>query len=301
MKIKNSTLILIFQFLFFIFLAVLINKSMFDAGSQDGFFSQIAYAYSEISSGPSHPMYFIHLFRLFVALPFYLIYINELPAPFESVILFFYMLPILTYRKNSKFYISGFIFLLLPWVFSFRSVLAMCAICYLYISFFDSKRHVFIYILSGLLANLSSGVVLAWVIINVFCLKTIYIKYKLAIIFFVLGCAGFILSVVHKIQHFFIMSGGDSNESLLTNNTFYVSYHQDDNLRLIVYTILGVSLLLLLITSACHKRINQKFLFFMIAATPTLFFEGIGLISFLFIFIWSFICGVPKRQREHLR
>jgi hypothetical protein len=301
MKIKNSTLILILQFLFFLSLAVLLNKSMFDAGSQDGFFSQITYAYSEIFAGPSHPMYFIHLLRLFVALPFYLIYINDLPIIFESIILFFYMLPILTYRENSRFYISGFIFLLLPWVFSFRSVLAMCAICYLYISFFGSKRHMFLYIFSGILANLSSGVVLAWVIINVFCLKTIYFKYKLAIIFFVLGCIGFIVSVVNKIHHFFIMSGGENNESLFTNNTFYVSYHQGDSLRLAVYVLLSVSLLLLLITSSSNERINQKFLFFMIAATPTMFFEGIGLVSFLFIFIWSFVCGVPKRQTGHLK
>lgn len=301
MKLNNSTLILILQFLFFLLLAVFFNKSMFDGGTQDGFFSQITYAYDEISAGPSHPMYFIHLLRLFIVLPFYLIYINELPIIFESIILFFFMLPILTYRKDLRFYISGFIFLLLPWLFSFRSVLAMCAISYLYISFFDSKRHIFLYIFSGILANLSSGVVLAWVIINIFCLKALYIKYKLAIIFFVLGCVGFMLSVINKIHHFFIMSGGENNENLFTNNTFYVSYHQDDILRLTLYVILAVILILLLILSASHKRINQKFLFFMIAATPTLFFEGIGLVSFIFIFIWSFVCGAPKRHTGYLK
>jgi len=297
MKIKNSTLILIFQFIFFLVVAALFNKSMFDAGTEDGFFSQIAYAYSEISSGPTHPMYFVHLFRLLVALPFYLIYINEFPVLFESVILFLYTLPVLTYRKSLRFYISGFIFLLVPWVLSFRSVLAMCAICYLYICFFDSKRHMFLYIISAILANLSSGVVLAWVIINMLCLKTIYIKYRVSLIFFALGCIGFLMSVIHKMQHFFVKSGVAHNETLFTNNTFYVSYMQADYPRLLVYIALGISLWLLLIASACYKEANQKFLFFMSAAIPTLFFEGIGLVSFVFIFIWSFICGIPKVQR----
>lgn len=301
MKMKKSTLILISQFIFFILVAALFNKSMFDAGAEDGFFSQIAYAFSEITSGPTHPMYFVHLFRLIVALPFYFIYINELPPLFESVVLFLYMLPVLTYKKNLRFYVSGFIFLLIPWVLSFRSVLAMCAICYLYICFFDSKRHIFLYVVSAILANLSSGVVLAWVIINMLCLKTIRIRYKPSLIFFALGCAGFLISLIHKIQHFFVTTGTAHNETLVTNNTFYVSYIHDDYLRLTVYVTLGISLWLLLITSACYKEVNQKFFFFMTAAIPTLLFEGVGLVSFLFVFIWSFICGIPKVQRYDLK
>jgi hypothetical protein len=276
-------------------MAVYFNKSMFEAGESDGFYSQIAYAYSTLFSVPDHPMYFVHLLRLLVAFPFYLIYINDLPAYLEGGVLLIYLFPILIFKRSVSYYLCGFIFLTAPWFFSFRSILVMCGMFYLYMCFIDNRRSYFLYSFSGILASLSSGVLLPWIFINFMLIKEVHRKFKYLLLVFVIVLIGFVMSAAHKIQHFFVESGVSHDESFLNNNTFYVSYIEGDYKRLIVYVTLSIGIWFLLIGSLSLRRVDKVFILFMLAAFPTIMFEGIGLVSFIFILLVGAINGLPRK------
>jgi hypothetical protein len=147
-------------------IASMMDLRMFDAASQtDGFFSQIDYA-SKILVGEydSNALFFIHVIRLISILPFYFTDSQQFPSAINACIYLFYLSPLLIRRDKISVYIQ-LIFIFFPVFFSYRASIGMCAMGYLYIILFKNVKSYSLFFLSAVFANLSSGIVLSWVIV----------------------------------------------------------------------------------------------------------------------------------------
>lgn len=300
MTIKRSYLVILPCLLVYCILAFFVNKSMFDGGYSDGFYAQVAFAFSYMTEGGGfHPLYVVHIMRLFIVLPFYLIDLLELPHLLESLTILLYMYPVYKYSPVVGYRLTQLLYLILPFIFSYRTILVMCSISYLYICLNSPKPRYALFLFSALLANLSSGVILPWILIVLLKGRVVYGQYKKSLIVFVFAAAGFLVSVLHKIQHFFIKSGVSHDETFLSNNTFYVSVVFEQYDRLIIYSLLAILLFLLMMIYLYYSSSRLYGMAFLLGALPTLLFEGVGLVSFMIVFTWMIFRMIEITRRNN--
>lgn len=250
----------------------------------DGFFMQVTYA-SKIFTGnfDTNPLFFIHVARLLIVLPFYVAYILKLPAIVDAAIYLLYLAPLLI-RRNDKGINIQLAFIFFPLFFSFRTSIGMCSMGYLYLILFNNVKSYKLLFISAMLANLSSGIVLSWVGAVFFSFRHIIRQYVwLVPIIFVLA-VGFSMSVLHKIQFMLVDAGAEQNGGAVERSTIYVSFIHEQYARLAIYIILALYLFFILNSKLVGRYSNRLFLFF-VAAVPGVFLEGIGLISYLMCFI----------------
>lgn len=281
--------------------AFFFQKSMFDGGGSDGFYSQIFYVVN-VGEWSTSPLYPVHLLRFLVVSPFYYLHVNGVNPIFEAALILMFLMPVLAIKFGSKRVYSQALFIYLPILFSYRSVLVMCSISYLFICLYGCKRRYWMLFLSMLLANLSSGVVLPWVLIALLNIKDLSQKYK--VIWFVALGAVVVLgfSISHKVGFFF--GEHAAGESVLSRSTFYVSILNEQYLRLALYSLLFLAWFVIGLASINVKPFPTQLFCFYFPAFVTFFFEGLGLISFLIPMIWFYMgirppfnyCNVPRRK-----
>ena len=250
----------------------------------DGFFMQVTYA-SKIFTGnfDSNPLFFIHVARLLIVLPFYISYILNFPAIVDGAIYLLYLTPLLI-RRNEKGINVQLIFIFFPLFLSFRSSIGMCSMGYLYLILFNNVKSYKLLFISAMLANLSSGIVLSWLGAVFFSFRYIIRQYVgLVPIIFVL-VIGFSMSVMHKVQFMLMSAGAEQNGGVIERSTIYVSFVNEQYARLALYIILVLYLFFILNCKILGRYSNRLFLFF-VAAVPSVFLEGIGLMSYLMCFI----------------
>jgi len=269
----------------FLIVAEVAGIRMFQFDNQaDGFFMQVTYA-SKIFTGnfDSNPLFFIHVARLLIVLPFYLAYIFKFPAIFDAAVYLFYLAPLLIRRNRTGINIQ-LIFIFFPLFFSIRTSIGMCSMGYLYLILFKGVKSYRLLFVSALLANLSSGIVLSWIGAVFFSLRHIVRQYIwLTPSIFILA-VGFSMSVLHKIEFMLNSAGAEQNGGAVERSTIYVSFIHEQYARLTIYVFLALYLFFILNTKLVGKYSNRLFLFF-VAAVPGVFLEGIGLISYLMCFI----------------
>jgi hypothetical protein len=102
-------------------------------------------------------------------------------------------------------------------------------------------------------------------------------------------------SISHKIFFFF---GEDSvGPSFIERSTFYVSFMQEQYLRLFVYISLFLGGAGILFVLAYYRR-GGSLLYFYLPVLFTIPFEGLGLVSFLIVIIWFYLGVRPAYSRE---
>ncbi|MGL4923893.1 hypothetical protein [Aeromonas veronii] len=286
MKVSRYGIKFYFFSILYIVVANFFNIRMFGQDSADGFYSQISYVSEHLMSGESFsPLFIIHTLRLIAILPFYISDKLGLPAYTDAIFFVFYMRPIISFFKYQG--VQGylpFIFLFFPLLFSYRSVLGMCSIFYLYMCLFYHKKNTsFLFVISALLANLSSGIVLGWAIAVIGSFNYLKLKYVFFKPFFILLCLGFLASLVHKYEFMFSEYGAEVNGGALQRSTFYVAYIYGQHARLLLYALISICISCILMLELFNNklRVGRHFLFFL-GSVPLLFFEGIGLVSYLF-------------------
>jgi hypothetical protein len=254
---------------------------MFDGDLNDGFFSQIIYV-SENYNNTSvvSPLFIIHILRLLIVSPFFLIYLFELPPYFDAFIFTLYLIPLFLYRGIKFKLIFILVIFFLPFMFSYRTVLGMLGMLYLYLCLFYCSGKYLLLTISALLANLSSGMVLGWIFAIFTSIKFIRNKYPKIIPLLILMILGFLGSVIHKYEFMFTALGTAENGNMLERSTYYVAVVNEQYSRLFLYLVLAITLISILISPLFSKGFShRKFLFF-IGAVPLLFFEGVGLVSY---------------------
>ncbi|MDI1351790.1 MAG: hypothetical protein PSV35_03325, partial [bacterium] len=225
--------------------------------------------------------------------PFYAAMGSNYESLFAGIAFIFYALPILFFSYKNRHAYSQLLFLLFPFVVSYRTTLGMCSIAYLFIVIFKKEKNYYLLSLSLLLANLSSGIVLSWLLCVLFNFKKILINHKKLVPVFIILFIGFIYSIISKFYYFFTAVAIKSTSGLLARSTIYVSYDQNQYGRLICYTILIIMLVTILTLILIRSGSSRNLLSFYASAIPAVFLEGLGLISYAICFLWFFVYVQP--------
>lgn len=135
------------------------------SGSDDGFYSQLR-AVGDSSVGP-YILYPVHLLRLVAVYPAWIAHKLDLPAYVWSGLLFVYAIPLFSMNIGRLQKVACLLILVMAYFSSFRTCLVSLSIAILYFSVFNENKSRWLLIYSALLANLSSGVVISWIVIVV--------------------------------------------------------------------------------------------------------------------------------------
>lgn len=271
-------------------LADIFSQGMFSGSFNDGFYRQMVFL-SDGGISFDNPLHLVHLLRLVVVFPFFVLHSMDYPVFFQAILISLYILPIVMYGRNSSKRYFLLLLFFLPLAFSYRAVLAMCGMAYLFIFLFSYSRRNFLLFFSFLLVNLSSGVVLAWLAVVFFNLKkTVGSSGFVKLVVFLVGLS-FVFSLMHKAT-FFLGDAGAVGEPFWVRNTFYVSYVAGDFARLFVYS--TITLLWLGVVMAClasYASVKaKKYVLYFLPFSLVLPFEGLGIVSF-FIPLFFFYVG----------
>lgn len=303
MRINKFFLITFLTILVFLVGAYIINLQEFNDPNLikiNGFYSQIEYA-SKIFKGEIdyNPLFFIHVIRLFIFLPFYYFTDSGFSSLLQASIYMLYCLPIVKFKFNGKRSYAQLAILFFPIFLSYRTSLGICSITYLYLIIVSKKQNYFLLILSLLLANLSSGIMLSWLLCTTLNYRKILLTHKKMILILIIPMIGFMGSLINK--YYFMVSsfGQDVNGSALERSTLYVSLVYGQYSRLSCYLLIVLILILILLANLMQKRVCKSMLFFFLSAIPSIFLEGIGLISYVMCFL-LFLIGIRSKATSKL-
>lgn len=282
---------------------VALKKSIFSEGVSDGFYSQIVYVSLKLQGFYPHdawePLHFVHIVRLVIVAPFFGIWFAKLPPFLETVALVPFLWPILAakFRGNPNW--AQLIILLCPLALSYRTVLLACGFAYLYLFLFSDRPRTWMLALSGLFAFLSSGVVLAWILVAIVCYDRVLSPWyrRVGLISFV--GAGFAASLLHKADYFASASQAQTKStglaSAIERSTLFVSYEYGQLGRLLLYvTLLSVALWFML---QLLRRLpeTRRLLLFFAACLPGFLFEGLAVMAFILPFALA-VCGAYRLE-----
>lgn len=287
MKINNAFIIA--SCCVFVLVANACGLTMFDSSKPDGFYSQMVYV-SKIfdGGGDLDPLYFVHLARLLVVSPFYFANVQGLPEYFEAVIYILYLMPVLSSSVFKSIGALRVVFIFVPVFLSYRTALGMCAMSYIFIIISLPDRRFLLFGMSALLANLSSGLVLSWALIILFNSKIFYQRYKKLWPVFLVVFLGFIGSVIHKVEYMLTSSGIKVNGNPIERSTVIVSFLEGNYARFFVYSMIMMLLFCIFMAKLYFPSISRQYVIFFVPAVINCFFEGIGLMSYLFVLVWFF-------------
>ncbi|WP_164551179.1 hypothetical protein [Shewanella khirikhana] len=253
---------------------------MFEDIYNDGFYSQVSYVFENYNNGSIFsPLFIIHSLRLFIVFPFYLAHINGWSTYLEALLYLVYIFPLFSARDRVVV-LSGWLLLFFPLLLSYRTVLGMLGLGYLYLCLFYEKGRYFLLIFSALLANLSSGIVVGWIFGVITSFKYLRKYYPLVIPVFIVMLIGFFGSLAHKYEYMFSSAGSASNGNFFERSTFYVAMEYQQYSRLIIYTTVTIVLLFVIVSGTCSSRFSSRAGLFFFGGIPLIFFEGVGLISY---------------------
>lgn len=277
------------SFLMLLVIGSFVSNGMFQSMETDGFYRQMHYLSTE---GGSTLLHLVHTIRLFIVFPFYWLHLNDYSVVFQLILIGGAICSVVKLASEvNKSYFLLFLFAL-PLLLSFRAILVMVGFVYLYFYLYSSAKRSVLLIASFMLVNLSSGVVLAWVLVVLLNITRVIgrsVKAKVLV-----GCviALFSFSILHKIS-FFLGDDLNSGESFWDRNTFYVSYVGGNYLRLVIYSmilILWMSVMCLCLLNY-NSRVAKSYFLFFLPFLMLIPFEGLGMISY-FIVLFFFFIGV---------
>lgn len=312
-RVQSYKLWLVFHAILFLLLNLIFHKSMFSAGESDGFFIGVQASRFFSVEGMESLLELVHLVRFAIALPFLWVWEGGHPAILESALMLAYMWPVVTARLNRRIPFAQALYLYLPYVLSFRTVLVACAIAYLFILVFSEKRNAWLLCASAVLANLSSGVVVGWLLIAIINYKTLRAKHALISLLVPAMGLSLAFSLAQKVD-FFSQTARETRSDngfieALTRNTFVVSYQNQQYARLAVYVIMVFLILLILGQALLSFHAGLRASLFYACAVPGFFLEGLSVMAFIFPVAWFFL-GIrplehegsdPPQAREFLR
>ena len=293
MKINKQKFIFIiwttFHILLFCSLNVFFKKSMFGEGLSDGFYGQIYYVVN--NSLDIFSLNIVHYFRLIAILPFYIGHILKFPEIYEPFIISLFFLPIFFTKFKNKYSYLSVLFIYCSYGVSFRMALSICSITYLYIFIQKKKITPILFIISLLLANLSSGTVLVYLLIFGYFFKSKIVKNKFIFAGIICIVFGFTFSVLHKLS---FASDNLQQGSVLglyiSRSTLAVAIENNQTTKLYLYLFVLIVEICLILYLVSKIRVN-KILVFFILGLFTIIFEGLAFLSFSYsisYFYWLY-------------
>jgi hypothetical protein len=294
----------------FLVLAHITDRKMITGLVTDGFFAQIrdiAFSLETNTFDPvAEPLYAVHLVRFLIVYPWFMAWLNGMPAIVDALLLLPLLLTVALARFNNRYSILSLLIFLLPLAFSYRTILVIVGMANLYIVLYSDKKEPWRIYLSGLLAFLSSGVTLAWLIV-IFINARQFTKQKIALYtaIFILF-ASLIASIAQKIRFFSNAPSGASKSSgilsALERNTIFMSYNTDDTKRFLAYCIILAAVTWFLVTIYKMGEKYRTLLYFFLTAAASFVFEGLGPIAFLMPIAWvmSGNLVIPKPTQSTL-
>jgi len=291
----------LFTVLAFVGLNVILKKSIFSLGEQDGFYMQIAdvVAYLQGFAPWESPVQAVHLVRLVVVYPYLAVYLAKLPPFIETALLIPYVLPILSAKFNGKSHAIQYMCLLLPFALSTRAALIAYGFAFLYIYLFSDRKSPWMLLISFLVSFLSSGVVLSWLIIAFLCQRQMLKSNRLGMPLVAAGLLGLGVSLADKFTFFNSRSAGTSStglQSAVERSTIVDALQRGDLAKFGVYLVLitvGVWFLWQLFTA---PKIPRTLLFFFAACIPGFAMEGLAAMAYILPFAFA-ICGLYVLDR----
>jgi hypothetical protein len=304
--------------LIFIFVSIILKREFLpgfaDAYVEDGFVAQLTFVQQALFTGNSaayqEPLFFVHVIRLLIALPFLLRTQLGLPVFLDSVFLIGFLSPILFASFGGRRYCRQHLFLYFGLLVSFRSMLVACAIGYLFLVLYSDVRSKRNFVMSSVLAYLSTASMVGWLFICVLFMRSLVHSLRsktivLVAILFVVGGIG--ASALEKIRGF--AEGGAGYEAVvetdstamraLSRNTIYVSIEEGNYVRALSYLAL-VGAVAGLYARTLFQKAYRRLHWFFLAPLPLFAFEGLGPMAFLFPVCWV-LFGVLQFRRSRIR
>lgn len=304
MRIKKFHAWLILNIAVFLAINLVLRKSMFSVSNEDGFFIDIQASKDFTFAGMEYLLELVHLIRFAIGLPFLFIFEYGLHPIFESFVLLGFMLPVVCARFAGKYYWLQVLFLYTAYALSYRTILVACSIAYLFMLLFSERQSRILFVASAILANLSSGVVMGWLLIAILNRQRFNNYAKLFWTVIVGMFLSFSFSVSHKIEFFYesAKAGGSSDGFVeaLSRNTLVVSFQYGQYARLVTYSIAFLVLAMIFIYSLFTLRGGKAASLFYFCSIPGMFLEGLSVMAFLVPIIW-FLLGVRPREGGQLR
>lgn len=305
----------VFHIMGFILVNAFLEKTFFPFDRVDAFFNQMDYVALRMSYGElddllspmSAPIGFfgvVHFFRFLAISPFYLSRFEFFPPIFDTLCILVFLLPILFARLQDRprSFLQPFL-VYLPFFFSFRTVMAMCGIAYLFLFIYGRRNQVLTFI-SIFLVNTSSGVVLLWLMILMTQLKKIHSKGLYVVLgsFFILSLS-FSCSLVEKYGSFKYKTHvriGESqsntvsllelSETIAVRSTFSASLLQNEIGRPLFYfglfsIVVGAAVISIRRSNNVPGSMKWVFICFM----PMFLVEGLAAVSSLIVLILFYL------------
>lgn len=281
----------------FVALNLVLKKSMFAMGVQDGFFIQITTVQDMWMKDSreilTDPLYILHSVRLVIVSPFLLSWVRNWPPFLESIFLLPFLLPIALAKFNGKQHVAQLCVFLVPYALSFRTSLIVCGFAYLYLHLFSDKRSLWYFVMSALLSFLSSGVALAWLIVFWLCQA----KFKVGTFAKATTClivaTGLTFSAIQKLAFFSGDTVGYTKSkgiaAAIERNTITVSYVVNDTPRFAVYLLLAAFSAFFLFLLLNNRRTPKYLLLFFLASVPGFFFEGLSVAAYIMPIVWAMV------------
>jgi hypothetical protein len=305
MTVKRFNLWLVLNCLLFLAINLIAKKSMFSAGENDGFFLGIQASKSFSWNGMEYLLELVHAVRFVVAYPFLWIFEHGYPPVFESMVLLGYMLPIANAEFNGKKKYFQVAFLYFPFFISYRSVLVACSVGYLFLLIYSEKKSSTLVWISALLANLSSGVVMGWLLVVLSNYRRLSSKTRKLSLIVACMLLSLSFSLSQKVEFFSdeARATDTSNGAVeaFQRNTLIVSYENHQYARLVIYCLAVLMLMVILVHGMLQKRGFQKSSWFYVCSIPGLFMEGLSVLAFVVPILWFYLGIRPRTEVSHSR
>lgn len=280
----------------FVFCAIasILQRRLITGDPSDGFYSQIQGIAIALQTGTfdpiAEPLYAVHLVRFFIVYPWFMSWLNGMPPIIDALLVVPLLLTVVTIKFHKRHPVFNLLIFLLPLALSFRTVFVIVSIANLYAYFYSDSRSQWRLYLSGLLAFLSSGVTLAWLVVVAANNRQI-IKHRFGLLIAIIVMAvSLAASIAQKIWFFTNRPPGSSESSgilsAVERNTIFVSYAGGNTARFLLYC--GVLSLVVLFLYGLIKSGNKgrSLLLFFLTAAISFVFEGLGPIAFFMPVIW---------------
>ena len=301
MTIKKYDIWLASNIFLFLLLNLYLRKEMFSAGDSDGFFIDLQATKSFSWGTMEYLLELVHILRFVVAYPFLWLFENGFHPVFESILLLGCMFPVLTAEFGGKKHLAQALFIYLPYFISYRSVLVACAIAYLFILLFSSKRSSYLLWASALFANLSSGVVMGWLLIVLVNRRELMQRFKLLWLLVAAMALSLSFSISQKLNFFSetakTTDSANGAVEAFMRNTVIVSYQNQQYARLVTYCLAILLLFVIFLHGMMQARRSRSSLKFFVCSVPGLFMEGLSVMAFVIPILWFYLGIRPFKRR----
>ena len=274
---------------------------------QDGFATQMSQLIANLESLGSWyditsiQLGALHLARFLSVYPFYWMSYEGYHHFFQYLLILFALAPVLLASFQGRCHALQVFVIYMPFFLSFRAILVVCAISYLFVLLFGDRKSHSLLLLSAAWANLSSGSAIGWLLIALLNSNQLFRRYRAAwMIAVCLMALGIYASVCHKMIYFDDLRSVQTTSvyAMIRQCTLAESYRNGQLARLFVYAVMLMAGVGVVVRLWLERHTKKNFTLFYLVAIPGFLVEGLSVIGFVIPVFWFYAGVRPALKTE---